>query len=172
MSIGKLEEYSPEVGSWNHYIERLNCYFAANEIDSDTRKVNILLSICGAKTYELIRSLVIPELPSTKSFSELNSIVSTHYDPKPSVIVQRFHFNTRSQGEEESIASFVVDLRRLIEHCDFGSYRNDLIRDRLVVGVKNVRIQRALLANSTLTFETADDIAVVMEAAEKNADLL
>jgi hypothetical protein len=172
MSIGKLEEYVTGAGSWDHYVERLNCFFAANEIESDVRKVNILLSICGAKTYELIRSLVSPDLPNTRAFDELISLVSSHYNPKPSVIVQRFQFNTRLQNEGELISSFVSELRKLAEHCEFGNYRNDMIRDRLVVGVKNIRIQRCLLADSGLTFETAYDTAIAMEAAEKNADLL
>ncbi|OON23189.1 hypothetical protein X801_00906, partial [Opisthorchis viverrini] len=95
-----------------------------------------------------------------------------HYNPKPSVITHRFHFNTRVQKEGESIADFVSELRRLTEYCDYGDFRNDVLRDRLVVGVRNARIQQCLLADSNLTWETAYDTAVALKAAENNATLL
>ncbi|GAA53754.1 RNA-binding protein 1, partial [Clonorchis sinensis] len=82
-----LEEFTATEGSWNQYVERVNCYFLANEI-TDKRKVNIILTICGSATYSLIRSLVSPDLPNTKTFDDLVSIVPKHYNPKPSVIAQ------------------------------------------------------------------------------------
>ena len=42
------------------YIERLEFYFVANKIDSSDKRHAILLACCGAQTYGLIRSLVVP----------------------------------------------------------------------------------------------------------------
>ena len=47
-----------------------------------------------------------------------------------------------------------------------------MLRDRLVCGVSDDSIQRHLLSEKVLTFETALDIAVSMEAAKKNVDEL
>ena len=44
-----------------------------------------------------------------------------------------------------------------------------MLRDRLVCGVKDNRIQRRLLAEPELNFTGAMTIAQAMEAAEKNA---
>ncbi|OON21865.1 zinc knuckle [Opisthorchis viverrini] len=107
-----------------------------------------------------------------KAFDELVFIVSKHYNPKASGIAQRFKFNTRVQKERESITDFVAELRSLTEHCEYRGFRNDTLRDRLVVGVRNARIQKCLLADSNLTLETAYDTAVALEAAENNATLL
>ena len=43
-------------------------------------------------------------------------IAATHFNPKPSPIVKRFEFNSRSQKEGESIAVFVAELRKIAEH--------------------------------------------------------
>ena len=43
-----------------------------------------------------------------------------------------------------------------------------MLRDRLVVGIANDRIQRRLLAEKELTFKRAYDLAIVHETAEKN----
>ncbi|OON15545.1 hypothetical protein X801_08650, partial [Opisthorchis viverrini] len=150
----------------------VNCCFLANEVTDDKRKVNILLTICGSATHSLIRSLVSPDLPNARTFDDLVSIVSKHYDPKPSVTAQRFKFNTRVLKKEESIADFVTELRSLTEHCDYGDFRNDILRDRLVVGVRNARMQQCLIADGNLTLKTDYDTAVALEAAENNANLL
>ena len=74
----------------------------------------------GAKTYKLVRSLVAPEDPKDKSYEDLAKLLQDHFMPKPSAIVQRFKFNTRSQQPSETIAMFLAELRHLSEHCEFG----------------------------------------------------
>ena len=109
------------------YSERLQEYFTANEIESADKKKAILLSVVGAEIYQLIRSLVAPDKPTEKNFNQLVELVQQHYQPTPSVIVQRFKFNSRSQRSGESIATFVAELRRLSEHCNFGRTLDDML---------------------------------------------
>ena len=59
-----------------------------------------------------------------------------HLNPTPSVTFQRYSFNTRKQKAGESIAAFVADLRRLSEHCNFGTTLDDMLRDQLLCGVQ------------------------------------
>ena len=67
------------------------------------------------------------------------------------------------------MADYVAALRKLAEHCDFKETISDMLRDRLVCGVRHDRIQRALLTEASLTFDTAFQKARSMETAEKNA---
>ena len=90
-----------------------------------------------------------------------------HYDPRPSVIVQRYQFNTRNQLTGEAIASCIAELRHLAEHCKFGTTLNAMLRDRLVCGVEEPRIQRKLLAEPDL-FDKAFKLTSAAEAADKN----
>ena len=90
-----------------------------------------------------------------------------HYHPRPSIIVQRYTFNSRSRKEGESIAMYVAELKKLSMECEYGDSLNEMIRDRLVCGVNDGRIQR-LLAEPDLTFKKAMEIAQAIEAADKN----
>ena len=92
--IVKIEEFN-ENDSWVEYTERVKQYFAVNEITDNHKKRAILLSVCGAKTYKLIRNLVNPRKPPDKSFAELVTLVKNHLNPRPSSIVYRFKFNSR-----------------------------------------------------------------------------
>ena len=166
---GQLSEYQESEG-WDSYSERLDFYFAANDIKDADKKKAVFLSACGANTYKLLRNLVTPNKPNDKTFDELIEVLRKHYSPKPNIIVCRFRFNTSVRNKGESVASYVARLQQLSEHCTFGTELNDMLRDRLVCGINHVPIQKRLFAESNLTFKKAFEIAQAMESAEKNAE--
>ena len=96
---GNVGEFNPDREDWVSYTERLVQYFVANSITEEAadKRSAILLSSCGAATYQLIRNLVAPGRPTDKSFSELVALVKDHHQPCPSMIVQRFNFHMRTQ---------------------------------------------------------------------------
>ena len=138
----------------------------------DGKQRAILLSACGASTYQVIRNLTAPKKPAEHPFKDIVELVRQHYSPAPSAIVQRFNFNTRSQKEGETVAEFIADLRKISEHCQFGDTLEDMLRDRLVCGIRDSRLQRRLLAEIDLTFTKAFDLCQATELAEKNAQSL
>jgi len=168
-TYGRISEYC-ESEDWAQYEERLKFYFEANDIQDDGKQRAILLSVCGASCYTLIRNLVYPVKPSDKSFEELCDVMRNHTNPKPSEIVQRFKFNSIVRTPGESIANYVAALRELSKHCNFGDHLEEMLRDRLVCGVNDVKIQRRLLAEVDLTYRKAREIAVKMELASKNVE--
>ena len=101
---GSISEFDAGREDWVSYTERLSQYFIANGIADDeaAKKRAILLSVCGASTYQLMRNLSAPAKPTEKSFAELVKLVLDHHQPPPSKIVQRFKFHTRVQKPEET----------------------------------------------------------------------
>ena len=66
------------------------------------------------------------------------------------------------------MADFVAELRRLSEYCGFQDLE-DMLRDRLVCGFRDARIQKKLLAEMGLTFKKAFETAQAVETAENQA---
>ena len=122
--------------------------------------------------YCLIRNLLSPTKPTEKSFDEIVEAVRNHYQPVPSVIVQRFNFHTRACKSGESVSMYVSVLWKLLEYCNFGDTLEDMLRDHLVCGMNDKRVQRRLLAEPGLTFAKALELAHVAETAESNAKQL
>ena len=166
-TFGKLDEYN-ETEDWRHYIERVNHFFEANKITDPDKRRSIFLVCVGRKTYKLVRSLVAREYPKDKCDEDLAKPLQDHFMPKPSAIVQQFKFNTRSQQPGETIAMFLAELRHLSKLCEFGITLDEMLRDRLVCGVRDIRIQRRLLAEPKLTLKRALDLALAIEAADKD----
>ena len=170
-TIGQLAEFQTDNERITDYLERVQLFFQANGIDEE-KQVPVLLTDIGGKTYALLRNLLAPQKPSEKSFEELSAILREHFEPKPVVIAERFHFHRRNQAVGESVAEYLAELRRLATHCEFKDYLSEALRDRLVCGLRNEGTQKNLLARADLTLAKAVEVAQSMEAAETNAQQL
>jgi len=149
----------------------LSCDTYANGVteEHDEKKVTILMSNCGLTVYGTIRSLVVAEARKGIKYKDLIAILTAHFDPKPSPIVQSFKFYNRIRAKEESITTYVAVLHVLAEHCEFGDTLPIMLRDRLVCGINHEGIQCRLLAEKNLTYKTAQELALYLEAAAKGS---
>ena len=105
-------------------------------------------------------------------FEELVALVQGYYQPSPSVIVQRFKFNSRAQQQGESVATYISELRRLSEHCKYGDKLEEMLRDRIVCGIVNNQLQQRLLAEPDLTFKKVLELAQAQESADQGSQQL
>jgi len=170
-TIGQMQEFDSSSDQISTYLERIEIFFQANGI-ADGKKVAVLLSIIGRKTYSLLSDLLAPEKPASKSFTQLSEALKKHFEPKPVIIAERFQFHRRNQSANKSVAEYEAELCRLATHCAFGNYLEEAIRDRIVCGLRNESIHKRCLAETELTLTKALDIAKGMEAADRNAQKL
>ncbi|UYV64000.1 K02A2.6-like [Cordylochernes scorpioides] len=170
-SFGNIENFDPsKPEKWTTYVERMIFFFLANGIEKITQKKAIFLTLIGPETYALARSLAAPKDLANVNYEEMLTILTGHFCPRPNLIVQRYHFNRHSQGDEP-IATYIAELRRLSENCEFVDL-DDRLRDRLVCGLKKESLVKRLLSEKDLTFEKAMDIALCDESASANASVL
>jgi len=88
----------------------MQLFFKANGINED-KQVPVLLTVIGSTTYDLLSDLVTPKKPRDLLIVELAEQLCRHFDPKPLVIAERFHFHKRAQASDESISNYVAKLR-------------------------------------------------------------
>lgn len=82
--------------------------------------------------------------------------------------MQRWKFNTRNRKSDETVGDYVAELRKLAQDCNYGESLTVMLRDRLVCGINDDRIQRRLLSDDGLTFDKALKFAQAMEAANRD----
>ncbi|XP_042147940.1 uncharacterized protein LOC121836796 [Ixodes scapularis] len=181
---------------WSSWSERLSFYFVANSITDRVKKRALLLTLCGAETFETVRALVAPRTPGDVSFEELVSALRTHFDPQPSEIYGRYKFQRQDQQQGESISSYVAALKKLAADCNFGIVTTAtttavsitdssgqaatttpvhitklpldvMLRDRFVCAVKDDFLQQRLFTERDLTVEKAFELAARVESASK-----
>ena len=96
---GNVGEFKESEESWTQYVERLDQYFLANEITDEDKQRAILLSVCGSKTYSLLRDILQPKKPAQTEIKNIIEELKKHYNPRPSEIVERFKFHSRLRKE-------------------------------------------------------------------------
>ncbi|XP_073961708.1 uncharacterized protein [Choristoneura fumiferana] len=173
MSVGKVGLFDLAKDNWEMYIDRLEQYFVANSVKSEL-KVATLITVIESEAYELMVSLCTPAKPASMTCTELVALMQGHLNPKPSLLAERFKFRKRVQQNNESIANFVTDLKKLSKDCSFkGDSLKENLRDQFVCGLVNDDIRQKLFTeDDSITFDKAYRLAVAMEAAETNAALV
>ena len=59
LTFGKLAEFEPSKNDWTEYMEQMEQFFLANDIDNADKKKAILLSACGGKYFRYFAIYVL-----------------------------------------------------------------------------------------------------------------
>ena len=71
------------------------------------------------------------------------------------MIFERAMFNSWIQGPEEPVDHFVTALYSLVEHCDYGDLKDEMIRDRIIIEIWDAQLSKRLQLDRQLTLEKA-----------------
>ena len=91
-TFGTLSEYQAEAESFSTYVERVKIFFAANDVPED-KQLPVFLSVIGAKNFARLCDLMAPEKPQSKTLAQVTEVLEKHFEPKPLVTAERFHFH-------------------------------------------------------------------------------
>lgn len=108
----------------------------------------------GPKAEEIFPTLPIPA-DKQESYADVLAAFEAFFIVKRNVVYERAVFNRRSQREGESAAEFITALYALVETCDYGNLKEELLRDRIVVGVRDKKLSTKLQMEGDLTLERA-----------------
>ena len=95
---------------------------------------------------------------SDKNFETLTRKFDEYFVVKKSVIYKRSQFQNRKQVQGETVEEFYRALRDLVRHCEYQD-AGEQIRDRLVVGLLDKKLQEKLQLISDLTLGKALEVA-------------
>ena len=169
-SVGKIESFDPTQETFPRYVKRIKNFFSANEV-ADAKQKYVFLNSLGRKHYNLLSNLLSPAEPEDKSLDELITVLTKHFQPTTSVIAERYSLHCRCQTPNESIADFVVGLKKSITCCQYEPHvQSILLRDRFVCGLAHEATRKRLLTeDNDLTFNRAVEIATSVERASVQA---
>lgn len=146
-----------------NYKERMEFFFAGNEIEDEARQRAIFFSICGAQLFDLAKTLCAPAELKSENLEAIWLKLDAHFAPAPPQIAKQMLFERRNQAENETAAQYVDKLRELAESCKFENNLDERLRDRLVGGMKDRAVQKHLLMEKNLTL---DQVVSMMKSAE------
>ena len=103
----------------------------------------------------------------SSSVAEFLSALERFFRPQKNVFFERFKFNRLFQSPNETVDSYIKNLRYLPYTCGFDVPTDELIRDRLVIGAKDLSLKERLLREQKLTLDKALNLCKASETASE-----
>ncbi|UYV70824.1 K02A2.6-like [Cordylochernes scorpioides] len=158
---------------WPNWIKRFERFRKASELKSkkEEEQVNALIYILGEKAEDALISFNLTEI-EINNYETVVKKFEEHFIGKRNVIFERAQFNRRYQQDGEAVEEYIRVLHKMAENCNYGSLKEEMIRDRIVVGVKNLQLSEKLQLEPNLTLERAIQAACQTECVKQQQTIL
>ncbi|XP_068733036.1 uncharacterized protein [Montipora capricornis] len=163
---------SHQADMWPKWLRHFERYRIASGLQnkSNQEQVGTFLYAMGDCADDIVKTLNINE--AIASFDDVKTALNGYFAARRNIIVERARFNRRRQNPGESVDTFIQDLYRLAENCNHGTLKDELIRDRIIVGVPDDTLSDRLQAKSDLTLADAARISRQAEARKQNRTIV
>ena len=160
---------------WPKWVRRFERFRETSGLSDkpQSNQVNALLYCMGDAAEDIFRSFKLDETHKEhEDYQLVKTCFEKHFVKRRNVIFERARFNKRIQQDGESVESFVLALYNLAEHCSYGSLHDEMIRDRLVVGLQDSKVSETLQLDPDLTLDKAVTTARQREAVKQQQEVI
>ena len=153
---------------WTKFKRAWKNYALATEISKKSEDVQVatLLTVIGEEAREVYSTFTDWTNPGDDN--KLGPVLDkfeSYCQPRKNVPFERYRFNRRAQETGESYDQYCTALRKLATGCDFGSItQEEIIRDRIVFGIRDSKVRERLLREAKLTLQRTDEICHAAES--------
>ena len=85
-----------------------------------------------------------------KKYKDVSDGFTAYFANRCNLVFERAKFNTRVQGQNESVEDFNNSLYVMAQHLQYGELKDELIRDRIIIGIKDKKLSEKLQMQSKL----------------------
>ena len=155
---------------WKRWKQRFQLYLKATEADwkDEEIQVAILLHCIGEDGHEAFNTFEFEREEDKKKIYVVLTKFDDYCSPQKNTFFERFKFWNWTQQGAESVDQFVTELKRMIKNCEYTESTDTMVRDRLVFGIRDAKVQSQLLRIDVdkLTLEKALSHCRSAEVAE------
>jgi len=155
--------------SWKNWIQKFELFLLASRAENlpDKNKVAMFLSSIGDEGLHIYNTFVFDDEALRDNYATVKQKFVDYCSPHKNVVFERYNFWKTTQSVGETIDAFVTTLRLHAKTCQFEQHRDSMLRDRIVLGCNDVRLQERLLREPDLTLCKAINICRAAEATKE-----
>ena len=124
---------------------------------SDDRQVSTLLYCVGDDAEDTLVSTNISDA-DRKKYDEVIKKFDDFFQVQKNVIFEQARFNCHCQAARESVEQFITSLYTLAESCNYGELKDQMIHDRIVMGIHSESQSEQLQMDANLTLDKAKNL--------------
>ncbi|XP_061190282.1 uncharacterized protein LOC133198160 [Saccostrea echinata] len=154
--------------NWKHFKRVWENYEIATGLrERDTQlRCATFFTCLGSDGLHVVDGLKFDTDDDKKDIDKVITALDTYCVGQTNVIYERYTFNCRNQEQSEHIDAYVAELRTLAKTCKFGDIEDEMIRDCIVIGVRDNHTRKKLLQEKKLDLQRCIDICRSNEKSE------
>ena len=159
---------------WKTFSQEMKFFLTATEKSkkSPEIKCSILLNCIGKKGRELYNTFKYNEGESDLNYDLIVKKFDEICNPKKNETFMRYKFLTTRQTEGQNVDNFVTILKTAAGDCNFDALEDSLVRDMIVIGTSDSKLQERLLRTTDLSLENAIKSAKSAEITQEHAEVM
>jgi hypothetical protein len=122
-----------------------------------------LLHVAGFEALEVYNTFQWDTAGDDVKVDKIMEKFERYCNPRKNLTLDKHSFFTRNQQEDETVDTYVTELRNKASRCKFADLKDGLIRDRIVCVITNDSVRARLLRESDLSLEKCVDICRASE---------
>lgn len=152
---------------WIKWKKSYQIYYAACELKNKDAavQINILLHVIGEQGRDVYDQFV----GKLDTYEKVLERFDAFFLPKQNLTIERHKFFKRDQSESESVEQYVFELKKMASKCEFKDLCDDLVRDKLICGIRDGSLRERLLREENLTLSKAVGICNLAELSRAQA---
>ncbi len=152
---------------WNRFSRAWHNYSLATGVSTKTEEVQVatLLTVVGEEAREVYTTFSWEIAGDEVKRKKVLDQFKAYCQPSKNIPFERYMFNRREQEAGESYDQYRTGLRKLADNCSFGTITPDeVLRDRLVFGIRDSKVRERLLREPNLTLARTDEVCRAAES--------
>ena len=156
--------------NWRRFKSQWCNYELATDVlkEEKGKRTAIFLSCIGSDAYDVFQSMVFSDEADRADIEAVIKAFDEYCIGETNVTYERYTLNKRVQEANESFDSFLTELRRLVKSCDYGELEESILKDRIVIGIREDSTRRKLLQIRRLDLASALDVCRASETATRH----
>ncbi len=153
--------------NWKKWKQTFGLYMTASDVETNDKKIQscTLLHVIGDEALEIYNTFDFAETENKKDVKVIIKNFDDYLEPQKNVTFERHIFNSRVQTLGESIDQFVTHLKTKAKSCEYGQLCDSLIKDRIVVGIRDIALRARLLRETDIDLHKAIQMCRAAEAS-------
>ncbi|UYV62275.1 K02A2.6-like [Cordylochernes scorpioides] len=154
---------------WPKWRKRFERYLVVSGMKKkeEADKIDLFMYLMGDRADDIFRTFKFEKEEEATKIDSVLKAFDSHFCVRKNIIYERAKFNKRIQEDREPVDEFITSLYKLAESCEFEGLHEQLIRDRIVVGVRDKALSERMQLDSELTLEKAVKMVRQQEAVRQ-----
>ena len=160
---------------WKKFLLAWNNYSLATKLNTEDEAVQVatLLTVIGEPARDVFSTFQFTTEADKQKIQPVLTKFQEYCEPRRNIPFERYLFNKRIQEPGETYDQYLTELRKIAEGCEFDNITPDeILRDRLVFGIRDNKVRERLLRESGLSLKKTDEICRASESMQKQMKIV